>query len=98
MIQASSEETIELLFEHAIENENNAAQIYKRLSKLFSHVPGLSDFWEGLVQDEIRHAKILKDLQKMLTPEQLLTSANKEMWDTCNQNPTHAEQEFGRIS
>jgi len=81
MIQASYEETIELLFEHAIENEYSAAQIYKRLSKLFSHVPGLSDFWDELFQDEIRHTNILKDLQKLLTPEQLLTPADKKMWD-----------------
>ena len=80
MIQASYEETIELLFEHAIENEYSAAQIYKSLSKLFSHVPGLYDFWDGLVKDEIRHATILKDIQMLLTPEQLLTPADKKMW------------------
>lgn len=81
MIQASSDETIERLFEHAIENEYNIAEIYKKLSKLFSHVPGLYDFWDGLVQDEIRHATILKDSQKLLAPEQLLTPADKKMWN-----------------
>jgi rubrerythrin len=81
MIQASCEETIELLFENAIEIEKKAAHIYERLSKLFSHVPGLYDFWGALVEDEKRHATTLQDVQKLLTPEQLLAHPDKKIWD-----------------
>lgn len=81
MIQASCGGTIELLFEHAIEIEYKAAHIYERLSKLFEHVPGLSDFWSDLAQDEIRHAATLLDVQKLLTPEQLSARSNKKIWD-----------------
>ncbi len=35
MIQANYEETVELLFEHAIDIEYKAAHLYERLSKLF---------------------------------------------------------------
>lgn len=80
MIQASCEETIGLLFEHAIEIEHKAAHIYERLAKLFEHVPDMSDFWSDLVQDEMIHATTLQDVQKLLTPDQLSTRSNKKMW------------------
>ncbi len=70
-----------MLFELAIEIEYKAAHIYERLSKLFSHVQGLSDFWDELVKDEKRHATTLQDVKKLLTPQQLLTHSDKKMWD-----------------
>jgi hypothetical protein len=81
MMQSGSEETIEHLFEYSIEIEYKAAHIYETLSKLFSHVPGLTVFWQGLVEDEIRHATILQEIRKMLTPEKLLSRSDKKIWD-----------------
>ena len=80
MIQPNCEETIESLFEHAIEIEYKAAHLYEKLSKLFSHVEGLSDFWDELVNDEKQHATTLQEVKKQLTPEQLLTHSDKEIW------------------
>ncbi len=80
MINSRPEKTIERLFEHAIEIEYKAADIYERFSKLFSHVPGLPAFWQGLHDDEIQHAITLQNVHKSLTPEQLLSYSTKEMW------------------
>ena len=80
MIHSKPEKTIERLFEHQIEIEYKAADIYKRFSKLFSHVSELPAFWQGLHDDEIQHAITLQNVRKSLTPEQLLSYSTKEMW------------------
>jgi len=76
-----SEKTIELLLEYAIEIEYKAAQIYGTLSKLFPHVPGLSDFWQGLKEDELGHVEALHETRKLLTPKQLLQDPGPKMWE-----------------
>lgn len=81
MIQSGPEETVEQLFKHSIEIEYKAAHIYETLSKLFSHVPGLTGFWQGLMEDERRHVTILQEIQKLLTPEQLLAHSDQKMWE-----------------
>ncbi len=83
MIHSRPEETIERLFELAIENEYKLADIYERFKKLFSHVPGLPAFWQELHDDEIQHATTLQNVRKSLTPEQLLSCFAKEMWDNA---------------
>ncbi len=75
-----------LLFEHAIEVENKTAHIYESFSKLFSHVPGLSDFWDGLVKDEKLHAATLEEAYKRLPSEQRSARADKKMWDNIAKN------------
>lgn len=37
-------------FEHALEIEQKSADIYAKLSKLFSHVPEVSAFWDELAK------------------------------------------------
>jgi hypothetical protein len=81
MMQSGPEETIEHLFEYMIEIEYKAAHFYETLSKLFSHVPGLTVFWQGLVEDEIRHATVLQEIGKLLTPEKHLSRSDKKIWD-----------------
>ena len=81
MMELGSKETIGELFDRAIEIEHEAASIYTEFSRLFSHVPGLSAFWKGLVDDEMLHARTLEDVRKSLTPEQLLSPPDKEMWE-----------------
>ena len=82
MVESVREATIERLFESAIDIELAAADIYKRLSELFSHEPELHVFWRGLFDDEVRHATTLRNVLGTLTPEQLLLPPDTEMWNS----------------
>ena len=42
-------------FEHALETEQKSADIYAKLSKLSSHVPEVSVFWDELAKEEKQH-------------------------------------------
>lgn len=79
MIELSSKDTIEAIFECAIEIEYKAADIYKEFSQLFSHIPEISAFWQGLIEDEKQHADMLQDVRNSLTSEQLLSPCDKEL-------------------
>ena len=81
MVESVREATIEKLFESAIEIELAAGDVYKRLSELFSHEPKVRAFWQGLFDDEVRHAATLKDVLGSLMPEQLLSPPDVEMWN-----------------
>ncbi len=81
MIELNSEQTIAQLFEHAIIIENKAAEIYNAFSRLFSHIPEVSAFWDGLKQDEILHADTLTEIFESLTLEQLQSPTEKQLWD-----------------
>ncbi|MDI6809132.1 MAG: hypothetical protein QME66_09155 [Candidatus Eisenbacteria bacterium] len=81
MMESVREATVERLFESAIEIEYAAADIYKKLSVLFSHEPRVHAFWRGLFDDEVRHATTLQDVLGSLTPEQLLLPPDMEMWN-----------------
>jgi len=72
MINSKPENTIERLFELAIELEYKTADIYERFSTLFQHIPELPAFWQGLHDDEIQHVITLQNVRKSLTFEQLL--------------------------
>jgi len=79
MIEAGSKYTIEAIFERAIKIEYKAADIYGEFTQLFSHIPEISAFWQGLTEDEMQHANTLQDVRKSLTSEQLLSTCDKEM-------------------
>ena len=81
MMELGSKETFGELFDQAIKMENEAASIYTEFSRLFSHIPEISAFWQGMVDDEILHAKTLEDIRKSLTRQQLLSPADKDMWE-----------------
>jgi len=79
MMKSDSKDTIEVIFERAIEIEYKLAYLYKEFTQLFSHIQDISVFWKGLTADEVKHAKTLKDVRKALTHEQLLSSCDKEI-------------------
>jgi rubrerythrin len=79
MVESGSKDTIEEIFERAIQVECKAADIYEEFSQLFSHIPKISAFWRGLAEDEMQHANTLQDVRKSLTSEQLLSTCDKEM-------------------
>ncbi len=82
MINSKSENTIERLFELAIEFEYKTADVYKRFAKLFPHVPRLPAFWQGLHDDEIQHVITLQNVRELLTLEQRLACPPTEIWES----------------
>ena len=80
MAATGSNQTIEKLFEIAISIEYEAAILYNKFSKLFSHVPDVAEFWNGMQEDEIQHASILQSIRNALSLDELLTHATHEMW------------------
>ncbi len=81
MTDSGSGQTMDTAFAGAIEIEYKAADIYGQFSRLFSNVQELSDFWQGLSNDEVRHATTLRAVRESLAPEQLLNPCDKQVWD-----------------
>ena len=77
--------TIASLFNRAIAIEYTVCSIYKNFSKLFSHAPEISAFWEQMTDDEKIHAKTLKEILNSLTEEQLAEPPDKKIYDQINQ-------------
>jgi rubrerythrin len=67
------------LFTIAIAAENAAMHFYRGLSRLFSHVPEVSLFWQGMMNDEALHAQALKDIRNRMTAEQLNLPADRSL-------------------
>ncbi len=80
IMSAESERTVKDLFALAIDIEFKIAELYKKLSKLFAHVPKLALYWDDLVRDEEHHWAVLIDVVKHLTPEQLHSPADAMLW------------------
>jgi rubrerythrin len=80
MIQSGSEQTNERLFELAIEIEHRAANFYQAFLIMFSDVPGLDDFWQVLINDELGHERMLKETRKSLSAAQLQAPADEKIW------------------
>jgi rubrerythrin len=72
--------TIQLLFELAIQWETQAHDLYMKFSGLFDHEPKVSAFWSELAKDESGHIDVLKDLLKKLPPERLLMKVDNTQW------------------
>jgi hypothetical protein len=81
MTRSNPIETIGKLFEHAIAIEYKAADIYEIFSRMFSHVAGLHDFWQGMRNDEVGHATRLEAIHQSLSLERLGQIADKKMWN-----------------
>lgn len=83
--------TLGSLFEVAMAVEEKAKVFYEALSKKFSHMPGIAKFWNGMAEDEVRHARILTAIRGLIAPEQLLLPADPDMlWK--------ADKAFGSLS
>lgn len=81
MMDSGSGQTMDTVFAGAIEIEYKLAEIYGQFSRLFSHVQGLSAFWQGLSNDEVRHATSLRAARESLAPNHLLMPCDKGVWD-----------------
>lgn len=63
----------------AIDAENEAREIYLQLSRMFAHVPGVSEFWQDLAHDEAKHAYALLKVRKSLSDEQIAAPADEHI-------------------
>ncbi len=81
MMDSGSGQTMDTVFAGAIEIEYKVADIYGQFSRLFSHVQELSAFWQGLADDEVRHATALRATRESLAPDHLLMPCDKDLWD-----------------
>lgn len=79
---SGARDTIESIFEQAIEIEYHAAVLYKRFSELFSHISEINAFWQELTEDEIHHANSLRDICNSLNRQQRLSPCDKEISET----------------
>lgn len=66
-----NDETWATLFELVIELEKAAADFYRGLAEKFSHVPKVSEFFIGMLMDEIQHVQVATNIRGSLTPSQL---------------------------
>ncbi len=53
MMESGSKDTIEAIFERAIQIEDKAANVYREFSRLFSHIPEISALWSAFIQKKI---------------------------------------------
>jgi rubrerythrin len=67
------------LLELSLSFEHTARELYKRWSELFSDVPDVAAFWREYASDEAVHARLLEELRKRLSPEQLATQIQNEL-------------------
>jgi rubrerythrin len=67
------------LLELSLGFEQNARELYKKWTELFSEVPDVAAFWSEYASDEAVHARLLEELRLRLTPQQLATPIENEM-------------------
>ena len=67
------------LLEISLGFEQNARELYKKWSELFSEVPDVAAFWSEYASDEAVHARLLEELRARLSPEQLATPIENEL-------------------
>jgi len=79
VLPESEADTIEKLFAFSIEIELRAAAIYLNFAKWFPMIPGLANFWLGMQEDELGHARALEDIRGALPAEVLQDVAPAEM-------------------
>ena len=85
MGKENHDQNIAGFFEQALEIEQKSADIYAKLSKLFSHVPEVSAFWDELAKDEKQHRDTLKEIYDSLTNEQLFSFLNEDIMQKVNE-------------
>jgi len=70
-------ETMATLFTLAINAEKAAQSFYRGLTKKFSYLPEISNFWKKMEEDEKYHARELENIFNSLPPDKLLVPADQ---------------------
>lgn len=76
-----TDKTTKSLFDSAISIELIAGRIYRDFSKFFSYEPDIASFWDGMCDDENKHAEILKETRDSISSEIMGSPADPTMWE-----------------
>lgn len=69
------------MFDDAIAIEMIAAKIYNDFQTMFGYMDDIAEFWEGMKDDEIKHAEILRDTRDSLAHDVLESQADPLVWE-----------------
>lgn len=72
-------DTIKNLFEYAIELENAAERLYRRLGDMFADHADVAEFWNHYADEERGHALYLEQARDRMDVESLSMPANDDM-------------------
>ena len=75
-------QTIQMLFDLAINWETQARDLYENFANLFHHEPKVSTFWKQLSKDESWHIDVLKDILNKISTEKRLMEVGNEQWNS----------------
>jgi hypothetical protein len=64
------------LFEMAVQAEQAGMSLYLALVQKFLHSPQVTAFWQGMLEDEITHARELERIRGSLSPDMLNAPAD----------------------
>lgn len=73
MPDKKSELTLSDILSKAINIEKTAEEMYKNFAELFSDFKEISDFWNGMSNDELNHAKWLSKIKESLSEQELIS-------------------------
>jgi len=79
-------ETIASLLDLSIQGENCSRMFYEGLADRFIHEKNISDFWRNMAEDEADHIKMLDNLRKSLSNDQLNAGIDKDIFQAALEN------------
>lgn len=74
-------QTVENLFERAIELEEAAEILYNRLAEMFSQAPEVARFWKHYADEERGHAAYLRRIQAGVEAQRLAAPADSTLFE-----------------
>jgi len=91
-------ETVDVLFDYAIELENAAESLYENMAALFSHEPNVKQFWLQYAKEERGHASYLERVRKAMSAEDLAQPAEESILQQAHRSLQDAANlDLGRI-
>ena len=73
--------TIGALLDLLVEAERASQAFHLRLAKMFAHQPEAQAVWWEMAADEAIHVWLLEEARAQLTPEQLASPVDPEVWE-----------------
>jgi len=73
--------TIDALLNLLVEAERASQAFHLRLAKMFAHQPEARAVWWEMAADEAIHVWLLEEARAQLTPEQLASPVDLEVWE-----------------
>ena len=90
-MMANMAPTVEELFDIAIYLEEAGKGVYEHWQTLFAHRQKAATFWKEYQEEELLHAKLLREIKANLTPEQLAEPVDVTVYQTALDSQTDAK-------